>query len=102
MGLEEELSGQVGAQRGGSVMTWESSEGEWAGDHQVGGDHYRQLSPQPWDVIAAWRLGFFSGNVIKYVARHREKGGVEDLRKARHYLDKLIELQSVDELDGCE
>jgi hypothetical protein len=37
--------------------------------------------------------GFMQGNVIKYVARYVEKGGVEDLRKARHYLDKLIELE---------
>jgi len=59
---------------------------------QVGGEHYKSKDIQPWDAIHAWGLGFFSGNVVKYVARHREKNGVEDLKKARHYLDKLIEL----------
>ncbi len=59
---------------------------------QIGGEHYRGKDIQPWDAIHAWGLGFFSGNVIKYVARHREKNGIEDLKKARHYLDKLIEL----------
>jgi len=58
---------------------------------QVGGAHYRNLNPQPWDVIAAWNLGYFDGNVVKYIARFRNKGGVEDLEKAKHYLNKLIE-----------
>jgi len=57
---------------------------------QVGGAHYRNLNPQPW-VIAAWNLGYFDGNVVKYIARFRNKGGVEDLEKAKHYLNKLIE-----------
>lgn len=60
---------------------------------QVGGDHYRTKSIQPWDFIAANDLGFFEGNIVKYVSRWRTKNGVEDLKKARHYLDKLIELQ---------
>ena len=59
---------------------------------QIGGEHYKRHDIQPWDAIHAWGLGFFSGNVIKYVARHREKNGIEDLKKARHYLDKLIEI----------
>ena len=63
-----------------------------ANEVQVGGEHYKSKDIQPWDAIHAWGLGFFSGNVVKYVARHREKNGVEDLKKARHYLDKLIEL----------
>jgi hypothetical protein len=63
-------------------------------DVQVGGSHYKEQDIQPWDAIHAWGLGFFSGNVVKYVARHHKKGGVDDLRKARHYLDKLIELHT--------
>lgn len=58
---------------------------------QVGGSHYQALAPQPWDVITSWGLSFLAGNVIKYVARAPAKGGIEDLQKARHYLDKLIE-----------
>ena len=59
---------------------------------QVGGDHYKGKTVQPWDFIAANGLGFFEGNVVKYVTRWKDKGGVQDLHKARHYLDKLIEV----------
>jgi len=59
---------------------------------QVGGDHYKSKPMQPWDFIAANGLGFFEGNVVKYVCRWQDKGGVQDLHKARHYLDKLIEV----------
>jgi hypothetical protein len=62
-------------------------------DVQVGGSHYKTQDIQPWDAIRSWNLCFFAGNAVKYIARHKSKGGVEDLRKARHYLDKLIELQ---------
>lgn len=64
-----------------------------ASDTQVGGSHYMSRTIQPWDYIAANQLGYFEGNVVKYVSRWREKGGIEDLRKARHYLEKLIEVQ---------
>ena len=60
-------------------------------DIQVGGEHYKSQTIQPWDAINAWGLGFLGGNVVKYMARHAQKGGIEDLRKARHYLDKMIE-----------
>ena len=63
-----------------------------ANDVQVGGAHYKGQDIQVWDAIHAWGLGYFSGNVVKYVARHTKKDGVDDLLKARHYLDKLIEL----------
>ena len=64
-----------------------------ANDTQVGGQHYKAKTIQPWDFIAANGLGYFEGNIVKYVSRWRDKGGVDDLRKARHYLDKLIELE---------
>lgn len=63
-----------------------------ANDTQVGGNHYKDKAIQPWDYIAANNLGYFEGNIVKYVSRWREKAGVQDLMKARHYLDKLIEL----------
>jgi hypothetical protein len=62
-------------------------------DIQIGGDHYKTKTIQPWDFIAANKLGYFEGNVVKYVSRWRDKGGVDDLRKARHYLDKLLEIE---------
>lgn len=63
--------------------------------HQVGGDHYLNLGIQPWDAMRCWMSpgefqGFLRGNAIKYIARFRAKGGVEDLRKAVHYLETLI------------
>ena len=59
---------------------------------QVGGAHYKDNEIQVWDAIHDWGLGYFSGNVVKYVARHQKKNGLEDLKKARHYLDKLISI----------
>jgi hypothetical protein len=63
-----------------------------ASSTQVGGGHYVKQAIQTWDYIAANGIGYFEGNVIKYVSRWKDKGGVQDLEKARHYLDKLIEL----------
>lgn len=64
-------------------------------DTQIGGNHYRQHEIQPWDAMEAWLseeefCGFLRGNIIKYIARYRDKGGIQDLQKAAHYLDKLI------------
>jgi len=64
---------------------------------QVGGDHYTRLAVQPWDVIIAngtpeTIYGFFDGNVEKYRMRAPRKGGLEDLKKCRDYLDRLISL----------
>lgn len=66
-----------------------------ANEKQIAGSHYLKAI-QPWDYIAANGLDFFEGNVVKYITRWRQKGGVEDLRKARHYLDKLIEIETHD------
>lgn len=68
-------------------------------DIQIGGDHYRSKTIQPWEAMEAWMsheafAGFLKGNVIKYLCRYKDKNGVEDLKKARHYLDKLIEVES--------
>ena len=62
-------------------------------ERQVGGSHYKDKgsSMQPWAIIDAWGLDFYGGNVLKYILRAKHKGGLEDLQKARHYLDKMIE-----------
>ena len=62
-------------------------------DRQAGGNHYKDLPIQPVQYIHANGIGYFEGNVIKYVTRWRTKGGVQDLEKARHYIDLLIELE---------
>lgn len=65
-------------------------------DHQVGGDHYRKLSIQPVEFIHKNGLGFLAGNVIKYVCRYKAKAGVQDLLKAKHYIEMLIEQERQD------
>ena len=59
---------------------------------QVGGNHYKGKAIQPWDYIASNNLGYLEGNIVKYVSRWQSKGGIEDLKKAMHYLTKLIEV----------
>jgi len=63
-----------------------------ANDIQEGGSHYKEMPIQTWDYIIANEIGYMEGNIIKYVSRWQLKGGIEDLKKARHYLDKLIEV----------
>lgn len=53
--------------------------------------HYTQFAIQPMTFIGLNKIGFLEGNVIKYVCRYKEKNGVEDLKKALHYLECLIE-----------
>lgn len=62
-------------------------------ERQEGGDHYKAMAIQPFVFITKNELGFAVGNVIKYVCRYQDKNGIEDLKKARHYLDMLIELE---------
>ena len=63
-------------------------------DIQVGGNHYKKLKIQPVEYIHANGLGFCEGNAIKYLSRWRDKGGVADLEKAKHYIELLIELET--------
>ena len=60
-------------------------------DSQVGGNHYKSFKIQPVEFIHINGLGYIAGNIIKYVCRYKSKNGIEDLRKARHYIDMLIE-----------
>lgn len=60
---------------------------------QVGGDHYRSMKIQPAEFIHANGIGYLDGRAITYLARWRSKNGVEDLRKAKHVIELLIELE---------
>jgi hypothetical protein len=67
-----------------------------ASETQVGGSHYTDKTIQPWTAMESWMTpeefeGFLRGNVIKYIARYREKDGLKDVLKAKHYLEKLLE-----------
>lgn len=68
--------------------------GDAALDRQVGGDHYKDMAIQPVEYIHRNGIGFCEGAIIKYVSRWRKKNGVEDLKKARHFLDLLIEMET--------
>jgi len=60
---------------------------------QVGGNHYSKLAIQPVEYITKNKLNYLQGNVIKYITRYKDKNGLQDLQKARHYVDMLIELE---------
>lgn len=60
---------------------------------QEGGNHYKDLKIQPVEYIHTNGLDFFQGNVVKYVTRHKAKNGAQDIRKAIHYLNLILELQ---------
>ena len=64
-------------------------------DHQEGGDHYKTKAIQPVEYCMANGIGFMEGCVIKYVSRWKDKGGIQDLKKARHFLDMLIEYEEM-------
>jgi len=58
---------------------------------QVGGTHYLKMKIQPSEFINKNKLQFAEGNAIKYICRHTSKGEVQDLEKAKHYIDMIIE-----------
>ena len=68
-----------------------------ANNRQIGGDHYKRMDVQPWDVVdhgpRQQAVGFYRYNALKYIMRAGEKGDFkEDIQKAHHYLQKLLEL----------
>ena len=60
-------------------------------DKQVGGDHYSKMKIQPAEFVNKNKMLFAEGNAIKYICRHINKGGKQDLEKAKHYIDMIIE-----------
>ena len=65
---------------------------------QEGGDHYKKQAVEPVEYIYLNGITYIEGNVIKYVTRWRDKGGIADLKKAQHYLDILIQFEEEKEL----
>jgi hypothetical protein len=60
-------------------------------DKQIGGSHYRKMKIQPSEFINKNNLPFAEGNAIKYICRHKHKGERQDLEKAKHYIDMILE-----------
>jgi hypothetical protein len=87
------------------TTTTRTADGEWqvaytvqntgALNVQVGGDHYKKHKIQPIEYIHANNLPFIEGNIVKYITRWREKNGVKDLEKVKHYVDLLIQLEKL-------
>lgn len=73
------------------------AEADSALDTQVGGSHYKDMAIQPWQAMEAWLTaeeyrGYHKGVAIAYLARERDKGGMEDIKKAIHHLQRLVEM----------
>jgi len=62
-------------------------------DKQESGDHYMKCSIQPIEYIFANNLGFIEGNIVKYVTRHKNKNGANDIKKIIHYCELLLQLE---------
>jgi adenine-specific DNA glycosylase len=62
-----------------------------AKDKQVGGNHYKKMNVEVYEFCMVNNIPFVEGNIIKYVCRYKDKGGLDDLNKAKHYLEMLIE-----------
>ena len=60
-------------------------------EKQIGGNHYKDMVIQPLEFIMGNNLPYCESNIIKYICRYKSKNGLQDLLKARHYLDILIE-----------
>jgi hypothetical protein len=74
---------------------WQVTANTGALDMQIGGDHYKKHKIQPIEYIHANNLPFIEGNIVKYITRWREKNGVKDLEKVKHYVDLLIQLEKL-------
>ena len=62
-------------------------------ESQVGGNHYAKLPIQPAKFVHSLGLGYLEGSAVYYIIRHKDKGGAEDIRKAIHTLELLLELE---------
>ena len=64
-----------------------------ATDKQIDGNHYKDMAIQPLEYIYKNNIPYLEGNAIKYISRHKNKHGIIDLRKAKHYLELIAELE---------
>ena len=71
-------------------------------EKQVGGKHYIKYKIQPSQFVVENKLLYPEGSVIKYILRHQDKGGKEDLEKAKHFIDMIIERDYTDEKEKTE
>lgn len=67
-----------------------------ANQRQIGGTHYKGKPIEHWDFVLMHNIPYMEAQIMKYVMRWRDKNGVDDLRKAMHFLEKLIEWQGAE------
>lgn len=91
MSVNTESTRQPTPTQGGSGTKPPPTNG--ANGRQVGGDHYKVGGEEHWDRVARLGLDYFQACITKYVERWRKKGGIQDLLKAKHFLEKYIELE---------
>jgi len=80
-----------GSTHWGNRTTRSLTQEKKAKDTQVGGSHYKDLAIQPIEFIRSNNIPYFEANVIKYVTRHKSKGGKQDIEKAIHYLELILD-----------
>ena len=73
-----------------------------ANDLQIGGDHYKNMGVEPWDVVDTWpleqRIGYYRGGALKYIMRMGSKDmNAQEIAKGKHYMEKLLEVLDEDE-----
>jgi len=82
-------------------VTAKGTFGQHPNEKQVGGEHYKRGDgPQHWDMVYEFDLDYFQGNITKYLFRWRQKNGVEDLKKAQHYLEKYLQIAEMEVATG--
>jgi len=79
------------------VRAINSYKAQRANDSQYGGDHYKKMGVEPWDVVDTWpleqRIGYYRGGALKYIMRCGSKDeSLQEIRKAQHYIQKLLEV----------
>lgn len=67
-----------------------------ASEIQIGGDHYKKFLIQPAEFCYYNNIPYLEATAIKYLCRWKDKGGIQDLEKAKHFIDLLIEFQNAD------
>jgi hypothetical protein len=73
-----------------------------ANSRQIGGSHYKKMGIEHWDYILANNIPYMEAQIIKYVSRWRDKNGFQDLEKARHFLDKLMQWEQSNQGQNAE
>ena len=94
-GVGSDLVWQLLSKIGTPEEVWRNGD---ALSNQVGGSHYKDMVIQPWQAMEAWLTpeeyrGYHKGVAIAYLAREQQKGGIEDIKKAIHHLQRLVEMQ---------